>query len=327
MTLPTPPALPPVALPPLDPDAARVLEGIHAPGVRGFEAMEVAEARAVYAATRAASLAPPLAVAEVADITLPLPRRAVPARLYRPAGASGAGLVYLHGGGWVLGDLDSHDNLCRRLALASGAALLSVEYALAPEAPFPAGLEEARAALSHVLSDPARYGMEAGRIAVGGDSAGGNLASAACLCLRDAGQPLPAFQLLIYPALDLSMSCPSQTDFAEGHLLTRRFQRWCHRLYLAETGADTDWRVSPLFAPQLQGLPPAFVLTASHDPLRDEGEVFAMRLAQAGVPTGLWRVPGQIHAFLPMDGAIGAVAGICDRLGRILAAALSPVPR
>lgn len=315
-------AFPSAPLPPLNPDAERLLARIHAPGMRGYDQMSVEEARAVYAASRVAGLAPKLPVAEVADITLPLPPRDVPARLYRPAGATGAGLVYLHGGGWVLGDLDSHDNLCRRLALASGATLLSVDYALAPEAPFPAGLEEVRAALAHVLAEPARYGMEPGRIGVGGDSAGGNLAVAACLLLRDADEALPTFQLLIYPALDLSMSLPSQEAFAEGHLLTRGFQSWCHRHYLGAAGSSADWRVSPLCAARLEGLPPAFVLTASHDPLRDEGEAFALRLAQEGVETGLWRIPGQIHAFLPMDGAMQAAPGICARLGAILAAAL-----
>jgi len=307
---------------PLDPDAARFLARLNAPGMRGYDSMEVAEARAIYAGTRAATLAAPLALAEVRDVTLAATPRALPARLYRPDEASGAALVYFHGGGWVLGDLDSHDNLCRRLADGSGATVISVDYALAPEAPFPAGLEDAIGALEAVRAQAGELGIDPDRIAVGGDSAGGNLAVAACLSLRDAGLALPLYQLLIYPALDLSMSHASHANYGEGHLLTRAFQAWCHHHYLAGGGDVKDWRVSPLRAESLAGLPPAFVLTASHDPLRDEGEEFARRLAETGTPVTLWRVMGQIHAFLPMDGVMSAAAPVALRLARHLRCAL-----
>jgi acetyl esterase len=310
--------------PPLDPDSAAALARIHAPGAPRFETLTPDAARAVYAAARKGAVAPPLPVAECRDLVLPGPRGGVAARLYRPEGADGAGLVYFHGGGWVLGSLDSHDGLCRRLALAAGATVISVDYALAPEAPFPAGLDDCVAALAAVRAGAAGFGIDPARLAVGGDSAGGNLAVAACLTLRDAGAPLPAVQLLLYPAVDLSMRHPSHATFAEGHFLTRAFQAWCHRHYLSAGGDVADWRVSPLAAPRLAGLPPALVLTASHDPLRDEGEAFALRLAAAGVPATLWRIPGQIHGFLPMDGLMRVVPAVVATLGRHLRAALAP---
>jgi len=308
-------------LPPLDPDVARLLARIHAPGAIGPDRQTVAEARRAYAAARAATTAPPLPLPEVRDLTIAAPGGAIPARLYRPTAPTGAGLVYFHGGGWVLGSLDSHDTLCRRLAAASGAAVVSVDYALAPEAPFPAALDQAIGAFCALPA--AALGIDPARLAIGGDSAGGNLAAAACLALREVGAALPAAQLLIYPALDLSMTSPSQHAFAEGHLLTRAYQAWCHGHYLAGGGSVADWRVSPLRAGSLAGLPPAIVLTASHDPLRDEGEDYAARLAAACVPVTLWRVPGQIHAFLPMDGAIPAAGGVARWLGRQLRLALS----
>lgn len=314
-------AAPDPALPALDPDVARLLARIHAPGARGYDRMAVPEAREFYNQGRAAATGVPLPLPEVRDLGLPTPARRVRARLYRPEAPTGAGLVYFHGGGWVLGDLDSHDTLCRRLAAASGATVISVDYALAPEAPFPAPLDEAVAVFDGL--DAAAHGIDPTRLAIGGDSAGGNLAAAACLTLRASGGRRAAAQLLIYPALDLSMSSPSQRQFAEGHLLTRAMQAWCHGHYLSAGGDVADWRVSPLRAAEVAGLPPAIVLTASHDPLRDEGEAYAHRLAAAGVPVTLWRVPGQVHAFLPMDGAIGAAAGVARWLGLQLRAALA----
>jgi acetyl esterase len=314
----------PATDPTLDPDAGAVLARMNAPGAPRFETLTPEAARAIYAEARRASMAPPLPVAECRDLTVPGPRGPVAARLYRPEGADGAGLVYFHGGGWVLGTLDSHDGLCRRLARAAGVTVISVDYGLAPEAPFPAGLDDCVAALWAVRDGAAGFGLDPARLAVGGDSAGGNLAVAACLVLRDAAKVLPACQLLLYPAVDLTMGQPSQDEFAEGHFLTRGFQSWCHRHYLSAGGTAEDWRLSPLGAGSLAGLPPAIVLTASHDPLRDEGEAFAQRLAAEGIPTTLWRVPGQIHGFLPMDRPMRVVPAVVASLGRHLRAALLP---
>ncbi|MFO7856768.1 MAG: alpha/beta hydrolase, partial [Paracoccaceae bacterium] len=179
--------------------------------------------------------------------------------------------------------------------------------------------EDALAATRAVAEGAAGPGVDPERLAVGGDSAGGNLAAAVCLALRDAPGPRLRFQMLIYPALDFAMATESQRLFAEGHFLTAALQRWFRGHYLGEAGPIGDWRASPLQAASLAGLPPAFVLTASHDPLRDEGETYGARLAAEGGVATLWRVPGQIHGFLPLDRAIGASAGVVDVLGQHLA--------
>lgn len=308
----------------LDPDARQVLDRIHAPGAPNIVEMTPEAARAGYASSRKATMAPPMPVEECRDLTLPGPRGPVPVRLYRPAGATGAALVYLHGGGWVLGSLDSHDGLCRRLACASGATVISVDYALAPDAPFPAGLEDCIAAFRAVQERAAEFGVEPGRIALGGDSAGGNLAVSVALTLSDEGAALPASLLLLYPAFDLTMSLPSHAEFGAAHYLTAEMQRWCRAHYLSGGTDPTDWRVSPLFAPSLAGLPPSLVLTASHDPLRDEAESFARRLVETGTPVTQWRINGQIHGFLLMDAPMRVVPGTAARLGAWLRMAGTP---
>jgi acetyl esterase len=307
----------------LDPDARRVLGRIHAPGVPNVADMTPEAARAGYATSRKATMAAPMQVEACREISLPGPRGPVAARLYRPARTTGAGLVYLHGGGWVLGSLDTHDGLCRRLACASGATVISVDYALAPDAPFPAGLEDCIAAFRAVQSRATEFGMERDRIAIGGDSAGGNLAVAVALTQAEAGEPMPAALLLLYPAFDLTMSSPSHAEFGADHYLTAEMQRWCRGHYLAGGGDPHDWRVSPLFAPSLAGLPPAIILTASHDPLRDEAESFARRMVETGVPVMLWRINGQIHGFLLMDAEMRVVPEIMVRTGTALRLAIA----
>lgn len=271
-------------------------------------------------------MATPVAMPAIRDIAMALPGRALAARLYRPVEDETARLpvlIYFHGGGWVLGDLNSHDGVCRRLAHESGCAVVSVDYRLAPEHPFPAAFDDAIAAAGWVAAHADALGVDADRLALGGDSAGGNLAAAACLALRDAGGPKVSYQLLIYPATDFAMDTASHRDFGEGFLLDAGFQHWCHRHYLGDSGSRSDWRVSPLRAQSVAGLPPAFVLTASHDPLRDEGEAYAQRLVEAGCCVTLWRASGQIHAFLPMDGVMTAVPAVARRLGAHLALGLA----
>jgi len=309
----------------LDPDAAAVLSALNDPERTPFDRMEVAEARAAYGAARAATTLEPIPLPAIRDLALAGPAGSVPARLYRPrpeAEGPLPALVFLHGGGWVLGDLDSHDGLCRRLAAASGCAVVAVDYRLAPEHRFPAAFEDALAATRAVAVAAPELGVDPERLAVGGDSAGGNLAAAVCLALREAPGPRLRFQLLIYPALDFAMGTESQRMFAEGHFLTAALQRWFRGHYLGEAGPLGDWRASPLRASSLAGLPPAFVLTASHDPLRDEGEAYGARLAAEGGVATLWRVPGQIHGFLPLDRAIRAAPGVVEVLGRHLASNL-----
>ncbi|MDP2312397.1 MAG: alpha/beta hydrolase [Pseudomonadota bacterium] len=241
-------------------------------------------------------------------------------RVYRPLGAPRPVLVYLHGGGWVQGDLDTHDGLCRRLATEADRVVVSVDYRLAPEHPFPAGLDDTLHALRWVrtadLGGPTL--APAGRVSVGGDSAGGNLAAAACLALRDAGEPLPELQVLVYPGLDQTRALPSHRTFARGYLLTAADIDWFQAHY-----AVTDLRdplASPLLAPDLRGLPPAVVTTAGFDPLRDEGEAYVARLREAGVPVVHLDEAGLVHGYAAMDGVLAEADAAVARLAAAIRA-------
>ena len=311
----------------LDRDAAEVLKVIHSPDRAPWDTLSPAEARASYMAGRQATAPEPMPVAELRDLSIPGPHGPIPLRLYRPATAPARGspaLAFFHGGGWVLGNLDSHDGVCRHLAERSGCVVVAVDYRLAPEHKFPAALDDAFAATQWLAAQAPALGVDAARIAVGGDSAGGNLAAAVCLLAREAGgNPAIAFQMLLYPATDFAMDTPSHRRFGEGHLLTRASMAWFRDHYLNHPGEAADWRASPLRAASLAGLPPAYVLTPTHDPLRDEGEAYARRLVEAGIPVTLWRAPGLIHGFLPMGKAIAAAGPALDRLAAALRAGLA----
>jgi len=242
---------------------------------------------------------PPLPMARVESVAIPGPAGAIGARLYVPEEVGGPSplLVYFHGGGWVIGGLDTHDDPCRFLAARSGVRILSVDYRLAPEHPFPAAAEDALAAYEWTTANAERLEADSGRIAVGGDSAGANLAASVCLMARDAGLPPPAMQLLIYPVAETAGTSSSRRTFGEGFLLTRGDMEWFEDHYLPPGVDRTDPRVALLEAPDLSGLPPAYVATAGFDPLRDEGEVFAQRLREAGVDVALRHHPGLVHTF------------------------------
>jgi acetyl esterase len=240
-------------------------------------------------------------------------------RSYRPAGAAKAdilpALVYFHGGGWTIGDLDTHDGLCRELANGARCEVFSVEYRLAPEAPFPAAVDDCIAATEFV----SRY-SKTDRIAVGGDSAGGNLAAVVALHARDAAGPKLCFQLLIYPATDQNMETESLRRNGEGYLLTRPLMERFRANYLPRPADYADWRASPALAKSHAGLPPAFVLTAGFDPLLDEGRQYAERLARAGVEVAYRDYADMIHGFIVMGGVLdtanAAVADCCEQLRR-----------
>jgi acetyl esterase len=212
-------------------------------------------------------------------------------------------LVFFHGGGWVVGNVESHDTMCRHLANRAGCAVVSVDYRLAPEHKFPAAVDDCFTATAWVAGNAAALGIDPGRLAVGGDSAGGNLAAVVSLMARDKGAPRISYQLLIYPAMDAAMRHDSINRFAEGYVLTRATMRWFYEQYLRAAHDAADWRASPLLATDLGDLPPAFVLTAGYDPLSDEGDAYAERLAAAGVPVTHRRFPGQVHGFA-MNGKI-----------------------
>ena len=228
----------------------------------------------------------------------------VPLRAYRPKGAGKdevlPALVYFHGGGWVIGDLDTHDVVCRTLANGARCAVFSVEYRKAPESPFPAAIDDCFSSLMFVSKNSGSLKINPMQIAVGGDSAGGNLAAAISLMARDAGGPAISFQLLIYPATDHRLGHPSIDGNGEGYLLTKKVMQYFRGHYLPRADDWLDWRASPLLAKSLAKLPPAYVITAGFDPLRDEGKAYADRLAKEGVKTEYRNYADMVHGFITM---------------------------
>jgi acetyl esterase len=273
----------------LDPFAQALIGG---PSTLPARAEDVAAARAGMERDAPAVAGPPAAVAEVRDVDA----AGVPARLYRPEAASGAAVLFMHGGGFALGSLDTHDGLCREIANDSGATVLSVDYRLAPEDPYPAALDDCDTAWYWLRLAAEELGLEYERVALAGDSAGGALAAGLALRLRDRREPPARLQALIYPCVEPALDSSSAMEFAEGYRLTRANMRWFWKAYLA--GAEPGADAAPALADDLSGLPPALIITASHDVLRDEGEAYGARLRDAGVPTELVRVDGTLHGFL-----------------------------
>jgi acetyl esterase len=280
-----------------------------------------ADAMRAGAAQRAAAR-PPGPQLSVSDLSVPPGGR--PARLYRPDGAAPALVLFLHGGGFVIGDLDTHDRACRRLADRSGVPVLALDYRRAPEHPWPAAVDDAVAALRWITSGPAALGLPAdAAIAVAGDSAGGTLAALACLRLRgEAPEAAPAVQLLAYANTDLASSDASMQKEGHGFGLEAGDVEWFNAQWVPDPALRTDPRVSPLREPDLAGLPAAIVITCEHDPLRDQGEAYAGRLRAAGVPVRARREAGMVHNFLLWDTISPACAAAGDRVADDLAAAL-----
>ena len=297
-----------------------------AAGGRPLEQMTPAEIRADRAsrADAMAAMAGPLQqVARVEDRTVPGPSEPIPVRVYWPqTGSELPVLVYFHGGGFVMGNLDGVDRTCRVLANASGCIVVSVDYRLAPEHKFPAAVNDAYAAVKYVSEHAAEFNADPKRLAVGGDSAGGNLAAVVSLIARERGGPAVAFQLLVYPVTDYDDNRPSLQEYAEGNLLTRNAVRyfWGHYLSWPEDGLHSH--ASPLKAESLAGLPPAMVITAECDPIRDQGEAYAHRLREAGVPVTLKRYEGAIHVFFQLGGVIDSGKQAVADAGAALRAAL-----
>jgi acetyl esterase len=283
------------------------------------------EVRAAYA--QLSAFATKEDVASVEDRAIPGPAGEIPVRVYRPAEVEGTPgvLVYFHGGGWSIGSVDTHDAECRSLANGAGVVVVSVEYRLAPEHPFPACYDDAVAAVRWLARHGGELGADGTRLAVGGDSAGGNLAAAVSQALRDTG-PAIRFQLLTYPTLDLTLGHPSIEENAEGYFLTKEMMEWFRANYLSDGTIDQrDPRVSPLHADPgaLAGLPPALVITAEYDPLRDEGEAYAEALRAAGVDVTLTRYDGVIHGFFSMRDFVPEGKAAMDQACQAVAAALA----
>jgi len=269
----------------------------------------------------------PLVIADVREATIDGADGPLRARLFVPDDAEDATpgplIVYYHGGGWVAGDLDTHDQPCRLLAKASGARVLSVDYRLAPEHHFPAPVDDALAAFYDVVARADLLGADPARIAVAGDSAGGHLAAVTARQAVADGGPAPAFQLLIYPVTDLAEVAPSRLTFAEGFVLTKENMDWYEEQFLGPEVDRRDPRVSPLLAEELDGCAPALVVTAGFDPLRDEGEAYARKLSQAGVRTILRRHPGYVHGFMhALSGGAGPREAIAE-MGGVVRATLA----
>jgi len=308
----------------LHPQTRALLDYIEQRGVPATHTLTPADARALYRDRRSFTQPAPPQVAQVRELQADGPHGAIPLRLYRPLGSSASDLlpvlVYYHGGGWVIGDLDTHDTLCRELANGAGCAVVAVDYRMAPEQRFPAAVDDCIAATRWVHAQAGELKLDVTRLAVGGDSAGGNLAAVVSIAARESGDLPIAYQLLIYPATDQHRNTPSHTSNGQGYLLTTDTMNYFTGHYMPDASQYTDWRASPLLHPDLSRLPPALVLTAGYDPLRDEGAAYAERLTAAGNRATYVCFEREVHGFILMgkvlDEANTAVALCAAELKR-----------
>jgi acetyl esterase len=289
----------------LDPDAAAVFKAFQEAGRPPYETVSPVEAREFYLQARFVSNPEPPELKSIEPLAIPSPAGSIPARVYTPIKLRKADdlapcLVFFHGGGWVIGNLDSHDVVCRKLADEGQLIVISIDYRLAPEHKFPAAVDDAIVATKWIAGHAREFGIDATRLLVGGDSAGGNLAAVVALSARDGDGPAISGQVLIYPATDFAMTQPSHRQPETSILLTHSVIRWFRDHYLNGIPDIGDWRASPARATTFAGLPPAYVLTAGADPLRDEGDEYAQRLKDAGVAVTYRTFPGQFHGFFTM---------------------------
>lgn len=305
----------------LDPDLADVLANVVATRPRPVEEMTLDEAREAMGALRALQGEAPQ-VAQVRDLAVPGGVSPIAARLFSPSTAlRRPAIVFLHGGGWIRGTLDDYDVPCRRLAVATGSAVLAIDVRLAPEHRYPAALDDAVAATCFAHRAAADLGVAQGGVVLCGDSSGGNLAAACALRLRDEGHARPLLQVLIYPVTSAATDSPTYARYADGPFVTRAAMTALWRHYLGDPALATQPYASPLGADDLSDLPPALIITAEHDPLRDDGERYAKRLIDAGVPTATIRLLGLTHTAFHMSGRVPAA----DRIFRAVASAVATV--
>ena len=308
----------------LDPQIDSLLQQLAQAGAPAPESRTVSENRAL-ASSLATLAGDPEAVGSVHDTVATAEGIEVPVRIYTPAGASRSGrlpvTVFFHGGGWVLGDLDSQDHIARIMANRSGTIVVSVDYRLAPEHRFPAAIEDAYAAVTWAAANADGFGGDGRNIAVFGESAGGNLAAALAQEARRRGGPRIALQVLAYPAVDRFDDSPSMYEHIAGPLLTRAWLEWFWGLYLTTPDEGADPRVSPARADDLAGLAPAVIVTAEHDPLRDQGDQYAQRLADAGVQVKHLPIKGATHAFFSFTGSVQLSRDVLNQLADSVAAA------
>ncbi len=292
----------------LHPQARALINLMHERGVPPTHTLSPMEARRFYRERRFFTQPDAPQVTLVQDLQATGPHGAIPLRLYKPLpetpGQTLPVLVYFHGGGWVIGDLDTHDTLCRELANGSGCAVVAVDYRMGPEHRFPAAVDDCFAATRWVHDNAASLGLDASRLAVGGDSAGGNLAAVVSILARDADDLPISFQLLIYPSTDMRRLSASHQTNGQGYLLTADTIVYFQTHYIGDEAKYADWRASPLLCENLAHLPPAFVMTAGYDPLRDEGLAYAQRLTEAGNRATHICFERQIHGFITMGRVI-----------------------
>ncbi len=302
----------------LAPEIRSLLEAMAAEGGPPMETLSIAEAREVAQSLDQLS-GDPEAVSRVEDRKIAGRSSEIPVRIYVPDGDGPfPGVVYLHGGGWVIGGLDTHDKICRALGRRAGAVVVSVDYRRAPEHAFPAALEDSVDAVAWVADNAAALRIDSQRLVIAGDSAGGAMSTIVAAKARDTGGPALALQVLVYPVADLSsFDTASHREFAEDHFLTQSLMEWFATQYIPRAADRTQPDASPAFIDDLRGLPPALVITAECDPLRDEGEAYAKRMQDSGVPVTLTRYAGMIHPFLHF---IGVTPGANKALDEIAAA-------
>jgi acetyl esterase len=303
---------------PLDPQVEKVLEDAAALRLPAYQDLSPTQAR-----KQMRDQSPPvqtaLSVKKVVDRKIPGPSGDIPIRLYYPAGnAPFPVLVYFHGGGWVIGDLDTHHGFCHALAKTSGCLVVAVDYRLAPEHRYPAAVEDAYAATKWIAENSELIQADPDRFAVCGDSAGGHLAAVVSLMARDRNGPRIDLQILIYPITDCSFGTPSYEENREGYMLTRDLMKWFWNHFINTESEADDPYVSPLRAKSFSDLPQALILTAEYDPLRDEGEAYANKLQGAGVNVTLTRYPGMIHAFIRMTAQLDKANEALDQVAGIL---------
>ncbi len=313
-------------MPALNPDVEKFLALARKANAQPFEALTPEQARAAYAASWNVTQSPATDVASVRDTTIPGQGGALALRIYRGIGTLPDEvlpcMVFLHGGGWVIGNLDSHDRLCRRLANAARICIVAVDYRLAPEHRFPAALDDSVTALQWVSDNVDSLKVAPGRIGVGGDSAGGNLAAAVALMGRDGTAPPSIFQALIYPVVDLGANSDSYRRVTSGVPLTAATMAYFIDHYAPNPTDRTDWRASPLKAASLAGVPPALVVTAGHDPLSDEGRAYAQRLEDEGVRVTSLHLSDHIHGMLMQGRLVSASNVVADFVGAAIGDAM-----
>jgi acetyl esterase len=308
---------------PLDPQAQKVVDALVALNLKPFKDSTPAEARESMR-SRTAALGPFEEVAAVTDHRVPVAGGEITVRVYKPAGMGPHPvLVFYHGGGWVIGDLYTHDGICRSIVNAAGCAVASVDYRLAPEFKYPVPVEDSYAGLLWVVANATRLGLDPARIAVGGDSAGGNLAAVMALLARDRRGPRLLLQILVYPVTNYDFGTASYRENGTGFVLTTDDMRWFWRHYLSREEQGRETMASPLLAKSVADLPPALVITAGCDPLRDEGEAYAARLRDAGVAVTLTPYPGMFHGFLRMTRILDQSRVLLDEVAGALKKALA----